>query len=375
MGIILKGKYLKPLIDYFGSEDHYDLDQGCIFNEDFDTLVESVASVYREHITPSGAYRIMASTIWEFEDWFRAEMEAGKEFLEQDLREKLVASIVQEFATYPRRYELTVSLPHVNSHASCDYHLTEGVEVIGGRCTIKFDEKIAKIKLIVEGHCDPHLGSESIATGLRELKLFAFLMQWKKFAVFPSAADAAGATILDLHSFNSHVIKLPREVALMLGGMRLSMAPLVQRGQPNTLSELPPRARAIFEGIGTLMQILAKPDNDSLATAIEWLMDSMFVENQTVAFLEVCIGMEALLGEQGHMNDMTNRLCDRLAYLLGRSRQERSDLGRQYKDILELRGKLVHSKKARLSPEDYRLLNSARELLGRVISIELQSVT
>ena len=112
-------------------------------------------------------------------------------------------------------------------------------------------------------------------------------------------------------------------------------------------------------------------DFESLAAAMEWHQDSVFADNQTFAYLAACIGLEALLGSDVHMDSMSRRLADRYSFLIGRGRKERAELAQRYEAVLNLRGKLVHAKAARLNPEDLPLLYEAQDMLSQLIHHEL----
>lgn len=118
----------------------------------------------------------------------------------------------------------------------------------------------------------------------------------------------------------------------------------------------------------------SNPDFESIAAAIEWFLDSQFAENDTFSYIAACIGLEAILGSSGHVDGLSKRLTDRYAFMLGGSRQEREEAISQYTQVLNLRGKLVHAKAARLGRDDRPLLFVARNMLLRVIRHELRRI-
>jgi hypothetical protein len=115
-------------------------------------------------------------------------------------------------------------------------------------------------------------------------------------------------------------------------------------------------------------------DFQSISAAIEWYQDSLFSDNQTLDFLSACIGLEALLGDENQMENMTNRLSDRYGFLMGKGRTSREKLRQDYKSVLVERGKLVHARKARLSGQTANLLQIAQKMLLDVIWHELHQM-
>jgi len=120
------------------------------------------------------------------------------------------------------------------------------------------------------------------------------------------------------------------------------------------------------------------PDNlvkRQLGAAIEWLMDSSLDFNDTVAYLKACIGIESILGDPAQrMDELSNRLEDRYAFMTGRDRAEREELGKVFREVLNARGKLVHARQRRLNPSQRHLLEEAKKILSRCIAHELKTL-
>jgi len=119
------------------------------------------------------------------------------------------------------------------------------------------------------------------------------------------------------------------------------------------------------------------PDYPAIAAAMEWYVDSKTAENQTFSYLAACIGVEAILGEDGaeRMETMTARLSDRYGFLLGVGRQDRKRLAEEYYSVLKLRGTLVHARRKRLTQQEQGLLHKAQALLRALIDKEVRTLT
>ncbi|ANN66100.1 hypothetical protein BAU06_07190 [Bordetella bronchialis] len=111
---------------------------------------------------------------------------------------------------------------------------------------------------------------------------------------------------------------------------------------------------------------------------MEWYFDSITVDNQTLAYLAACIGLEALLGygaeTPDRMEAMSVRLGDRYGFLMGQDRTDREKLAAEYRDVLAVRGHLVHARKPRLTQNELDNLRKAQEMLGNVIWKEVSTL-
>lgn len=121
------------------------------------------------------------------------------------------------------------------------------------------------------------------------------------------------------------------------------------------------------------------PDYQAVGAAIEWYVDSITADNQTFAYIAACIGLEALLGlgtddPSEKMEAMSSRLSDRYGFLLGVGRADRAKLSRQFREMLVLRGKLVHARSNRLNADEMSKLHGVQNMLEKVIGREIVTI-
>ena len=107
-----------------------------------------------------------------------------------------------------------------------------------------------------------------------------------------------------------------------------------------------------------------------IQAAIEWYQDSLFINDQTIAYLSACIGLEAIFGESD-MNEMSRRVEDRYAFLLGKNSEDRKKLAEEYREILKIRGKIVHAREKKLNNYQSSSLYKVQEMLRKSIMHEL----
>lgn len=115
-------------------------------------------------------------------------------------------------------------------------------------------------------------------------------------------------------------------------------------------------------------------DRAPISTAAEWAFDSAASGNQTVSFIQLCIALEAVLGDSKTKDGVTRALADRCAYLLGKTTRERNVIREKFEALYELRSYIVHGRKVRLAHDELDLLNWGRKVLDMILYRELLNV-
>ena len=101
--------------------------------------------------------------------------------------------------------------------------------------------------------------------------------------------------------------------------------------------------------------------------------DSHANDNDTLAFIQACIGIEAVIGDDTKDN-ITATLADRCAYLLGDSISARKKIREKFEKLYDIRSKVVHGRKACLDDEQRHFLDYAQIMLKRVIGKEISFI-
>ena len=129
------------------------------------------------------------------------------------------------------------------------------------------------------------------------------------------------------------------------------------------------------------IKLLKTPDTDAdtepIKTAIEWAFDSLTNDNETVAFIQACIGLEAILGDdekEEPQKSLQEKLADRCAYLLGKNFSERKNLRKNFIKLYQTRSKLIHGRKAELDKEHRGFLRFSQNILSRIIWKEISYI-
>lgn len=115
---------------------------------------------------------------------------------------------------------------------------------------------------------------------------------------------------------------------------------------------------------------------EKLLLAACWLFDSFCGENELLSFIQTTVSLEILLGdkETSDIMGLGALLRNRCAYLLGNSYKEREDIIKDFKEIYDIRSKIVHRGKSRLSKKEKVLFHKLQELAKRVIKKEIELI-
>lgn len=122
------------------------------------------------------------------------------------------------------------------------------------------------------------------------------------------------------------------------------------------------------------IQLIEFPGDEAtrVKAAIAWCFDSYIVENQTLAFLQVCIGLEALLGDITYNGNLTETLADRCAYLVSNNIKGRRAIKKNFKELYEARSKLVHGNATELDSNQLGHLDWGKSILEYAIFKEIR---
>lgn len=113
-------------------------------------------------------------------------------------------------------------------------------------------------------------------------------------------------------------------------------------------------------------------DSIRVRAASEWCFDSYASESETLSFLQICIGLEALLGDDAEGESLTKTLADRCAYLLGTSVKGRNSIRDSFRSLYKARSKIVHGNALSLAESERVYMNWGRGILEYAIAKELK---
>ncbi|WP_422353747.1 hypothetical protein [Stenotrophomonas sp. AR026] len=127
--------------------------------------------------------------------------------------------------------------------------------------------------------------------------------------------------------------------------------------------------------LGTLGKVMDRAD-ERLRNAARWYFDSHCGSNDQVRFVQVCIALEILLGDekQGRETGLSQLMANRCAYLLGRNSRDRENITSGFKKGYDIRSRIVHAGKSLLSTEEKAHFSYMQKLCSSVIQKECREL-
>lgn len=106
----------------------------------------------------------------------------------------------------------------------------------------------------------------------------------------------------------------------------------------------------------------------------QWLFDSFSGRNELLSFVQATVVLEILLGEKAASDaiGLGELLRNRCAYLIGNSQKERDSVLKDFKEIYDVRSKIVHSGKSLLNIYESNLFSKLQWMCRRVIQKEIE---
>lgn len=404
--VTLKGKYLNAVTDFADSMQIEKWNEVSL-NPQYQHLVKTIAGIHSKLLTEGNARTIVLGELIACVKHVRHLAGKGQEANNEEFRADLSARITAYVESLPRRYVLRIELPEFPYLGEYSLAISERIRLTSAKR--KFDgqtnalanlasglriggpEQSTYLEIDAEGYGNESPDSPATADAISLAKQCVFLLT--AYGIFERSyriTRSRAVLISDTPSSQGQV-RLTESIAQSFGNLypseekwviydeddrnRKRQTLLAYQGRPpKTEAEKIEALHQALKKISIVFERCDHADFPSIAAAIEWYQDSMFADNQTFAYLAACIGLEALLGSDGHIDNMTRRLADRYGFMMGKSRSERATLSAEYENVLNLRGKLVHARQARLSGDDQKTLRTAQEMLVNVIWRELQQM-
>lgn len=365
---------------------------------EFESLVLGLPSCHL--LGSSDVFHIAADHAYKFHSQLKEELE--REHLATEVAHMFSAQLVAFLESLPRACELRVILSQFPTWGDFTIELAPGIRLLSSESVREAPASSSNVlvallrtpnasmhgtalSIDLRGHVSSYQETYTAQEGISLAKICSFLFTATGAMKFSSRETIATASIEDKLSGESVKVGMQERLARHLGKLvpdedRLqiwdSSSGKTLLGVTRAPKDDQERVQAFEEQLGRVSKVLKHRESVAfkpLAAAIEWYQDSQFSEDQTIAYLAACIGLESVYGEKD-MKEMTKRLEDRYAFLLGKNREDRKKLAQEYAEVLHLRGELVHARLKRLGSRDYQTLQKARRMLFESIRHELNSL-
>lgn len=325
--------------------------------------------------------------------------------------EKLMAmhdEMVAELLSYPRKYSVCFELPALIDTEQQGIQLIPGVTLVRAAPGEQFPDALFRATkglssafnglgyratlregnwyLVIEasGFVDRSTNSSAGSSALSRFKQiiqlcevhgFGFEKRFRGGLLLSTGADVIA--IDRSPGLSRHLsIDIPQEMRERMASLTVRQTPITTGGLLALAME--PKLHSISDslvnGFARYRPLFEAPDANldaqRLWAGLEWAFDSRVAGNETQAFLQACIGIEAVLGDDDVERGLTEKLADRCAYLLGRSISERREICSSFKEIYKVRSHLVHGRRKRLDPSQRTLLDNVQRLLSQILKAE-----
>ena len=258
----------------------------------------------------------------------------------------LVANIRDYVVSIPRNFDIYLALPAISKKMPVAIKLSNSISLVsfhkaedvpgghhGGFMSFlnKFEINKTYIKQSMNGYVGRGLENICLRRAVNNLKIILqhgmFLELFKKTPEEKAGlgllnAYALPQTRLNIISVDNDrdtpqvkTIELPNDISRFLSNVDINW-------ENNLISAAVEGGRLADEAIFSLtarsVQLIECQEEEAgrVKSAIKWCFDSYITENDTLSFLQVCIGLEALLGDDEYKGALTELLADRYAYLV-----------------------------------------------------------
>ena len=325
--------------------------------------------------------------------------------------------IIAYLESIPRKYFVYFELPSVKGIGVKEINLTDDISLIEKVSEDDFSEikipmsspswlvralggvgsygnySITKgqlyIRIQTSGYADGTLESSAVKKAYSKIKQFILLAKIRDLLVekeknitnfwglsgYPTEQGSPIFVVYDKEpDTEKYLITLPKIVSEYISKLHINEDILKPDRYEND------KVKILQNRLQYPIKLLKTPDTDAdtepIKTAIEWAFDSLTNDNETVAFIQACIGLEAILGdeEEEPQKSLQNKLADRCAYLLGKNFSERKKIKEKFIKLYKTRSELIHGRKAELDEERRIFLLFSQDILNRIIWKEISYI-
>ncbi|WP_431484190.1 hypothetical protein [Pseudomonas solani] len=346
--------------------------------EHLNPLTAQLAKEKSEYLSPLDAVDLVYDVIYPNEP---ETTDPSAKAVTPTIHDKLVNDFIKAIHHIPTKIDYSFPLPRITLKLFNDLAIND-TERFEFRPYKNSDNSVTEILFFtttVKGYWSYDFDSPTPREALSRLKAAMQFLQgddifystkyhWSDF-VFEGPPSLLNAAINYQTPFKQSTldIELPRSISDFLSGLFLSPSRLAQKRTTTTNIQ-----NDLEHSIARMARLLQSdhPHSDKIRAAAEWQIDAQSTHNETMALIQLCIGLESIYGDDSPNGGLTETLSDRCAYSLATSHHERTRIKKEFKEIYKLRSKIVHGVINNLKPEDRIHSRNALKLLRDSIKRE-----
>jgi len=144
---------------------------------------------------------------------------------------------------------------------------------------------------------------------------------------------------------------------------------------PNTYPE-EDRDKWIKYSSEKIGKVIESELNSSLVLSSKWYFDSFRKSDHALTYVRLMTCLEILLGDRSNSSSMSlsEVIGNRLAFLIGNDIKERSNILVKFKEIYNIRSRILHQGKHKLSTSDFSLMQTLKSYCERAIRAEVDMI-
>jgi hypothetical protein len=110
---------------------------------------------------------------------------------------------------------------------------------------------------------------------------------------------------------------------------------------------------------------------ERVRNALEWFLNGLIEKRNSFSFIQLTIAAESLLGDPKSHYDITDRLSDRCAYLIGENALERREIKKNFRDAYDIRSRILHEGKVSFDKNDKVHYSNMKWFLQKALAKEI----
>jgi len=315
----------------------------------------------------------------------------------KDVSERLLAFL----QSLPRSYEFIISLPTLNSSFHTPIHIgdTISLEIISDIEDFQREFSIGDIdfvfaknnfrpttilRIFTKGYASPEKGPKYLRYNSAIVSFFSYLRHFISLSItkgllketinqyFLPLFTQVRAVFFDKSSdiTQKFYLAIPQDISNFLlsleyaGGSTIDESYFSKFGNLELLSRLQTFSIEDYDS----------KDIEAILSALEWLFDGLSASSETTGLINLCIGLEAIVGNNLPEAGIKFGISDRCAYLTGNNEKDRKLIRNNISALYTLRSKLVHGRQRRLEQDEMHHLFLAKGALMKAIRCEYDGI-
>lgn len=348
---------------------------------------ESIASELNKRKNGFDASSVICEFIFlSTNDYYRREnsLSATSEITSENIT-SLVEMVFDCYNSTPFEYEVEFplkqlgSLPHINGYPSINI----GIDRVSRFGLIGAFDEYPVFKIRDAGYFTGFYPASFMKSIFQKLNVFIFFLEKRKIIRRKSGMHSALSFPAFMEGYirgepahNITVKNINYPYMSSKSNLSLSVSKYLSEIVINPDLQNEHKEQEIIECLNIANSLLKHESKEALRirAAIDWLVQSDVVDDETISFIQICMGLESIFGDDDNEGSLTTILADRCAYLIGKNIKDRKDIKNIFRDIYRIRSKIVHGVRNHLTEKEEYLQHIARAFLSRSILKEIDNL-